>query len=258
MLSTASQSVQCDGYIRLAITLCVPLSSVPSAAPPTTAASDAMSILDTITSLNQGASSWAGPSGEKGRKGLTSEEPMQPGEKGDHDMVIAEEGDHSQDGQTADEAEEAKLALELQAVDIKTEESQVESSKEEGEAGEVGMKEEETNGEEGEKDGGQEQQAAEEEKDKAGGRTGKSSAEKQDEDDSLKCPNQIRQKARERLKEGEQSRGGRCCRRHTAFIYFNAFNDVLVSKLHYMVNLSESSTSNLGISWKRHILLYVY
>ncbi|CAL8262579.1 unnamed protein product [Lota lota] len=175
------------------------LEQVPLAAPPTTTASDAMSILDTITSLNQGASSWAGPSGEKGRKGPTSEEPMQPGEKGEHDVVLAEEGDHRQDGQTMDEAEEAKLALEIQAVDIKTEDSQVEFSKEEGEAGEVKTKEEETDGEEGEKAGGQDQ--ADEEKDKAGGRTGKSAAEKQDDDDSLKSPNQIRQKARERLKE---------------------------------------------------------
>ena len=155
-----------------------------------------MSILDTITSLNQGASSWAGPSGEKGRRGPPSEEPVQPGEKGDQDM--AEDGDPSPDGQAADEAEEAKLELETQAVDIKMEESQGESSKEEGEAGEVRTKEEEMDGEEGEKAGGQEQ--AEEEK--AGGRTGTSSAEKQDYDDSLKSPNQMRQKARERLKEG--------------------------------------------------------
>ena len=171
------------------------LSSVLPAAPPATTASDAMSILDTITSLNQGASSWAGPSGEKGRRGPPSEEPVQPVEKGDQDM--AEDGDPSPDGQAADEAEEAKLELETQAVDIKMEESQGESSKEEGEAGEVRTKEEEMDGEEGEKAGGQEQ--AEEEK--AGGRTGTSSAEKQDYDDSLKSPNQMRQKARERLKE---------------------------------------------------------
>ncbi|KAK0148247.1 Biorientation of chromosomes in cell division protein 1-like 1 [Merluccius polli] len=179
---------------------CSALEQVPPAAPPTTAASDAMSILDTITSLNQGASSWPGPSGDKVRKFPTSEEPMQPGEKGEQDAVTAEEGDQRQDGQTPDEAEEAKLALEVQAVDVKTEDSQMEFTKEEGDAeeGKTKKEEEEGEGEEGEKEGGQEQA---DEEDKTGSRTGKSSADKQDDDDLLKSPNQIRQKARERLKE---------------------------------------------------------
>jgi len=196
--------------------------TVTAAALPAT--SDAMSILDTITSLNQGASTWAGPSGEKGRRGPGSEEPMQPDEPGEQDVVMAEDGDRGhQDGQTPDEAEADKPAPEGRAADVKTEDTEMEFTREEGGPEEVKttMKEEEEEEEEedeedeeeeemeteGEKEKGGGPEQAGEEKDKTGGRAGKPSGEKQDTED-LKSPNQMRQKARERLKEGEQQSHG--------------------------------------------------
>ncbi|KAG7255781.1 hypothetical protein CRUP_018185, partial [Coryphaenoides rupestris] len=194
------------------------LEQVPSAAPPmamtTTVAAlpatnDAMSILDTITTLNQGTSTWAGPSGEKGHGCPGSEEPMQPGEPGEQDVVMAEEGDRGhQDGQTPDEAEADKPAPEGRAAEVKTEDTEMEFTREEGGAEEVKrtIKEEEEEEEEemeteGEKEKGGGPEQAGEENDKTGGRAGKPSGEKQDTEDLLKSPNQMRQKARERLKE---------------------------------------------------------
>ncbi|XP_070770041.1 biorientation of chromosomes in cell division protein 1-like 1 [Enoplosus armatus] len=171
-----------------------PDSSIPEQAllstPATTSASDAMSILDTITSLNQEASVRASSSTDKGRKGQASDELMQLVEEDEQDMSVVYEGDSHHDGKALEEAEE--LASEVQALEVKTEDTQeqVDLSKE-GLIEEVKMEEEES--------GAQEQ--TEEEKDKAAGKTsGKPIEEKQD-DDLLKSTSQAKQKARERIKE---------------------------------------------------------
>ncbi|XP_078117531.1 biorientation of chromosomes in cell division 1-like 1 [Sander vitreus] len=167
-----------------------PDSSIPeqasSSAPATTAASDAMSILDTITSLNQEASVRA--SSDKGRRG--PDEPMQLVEDGEPAMTVVEEGDSHHDGRTLEEAEE--LASEVQALEVKTEDTQEQMDLgKEGLIEEVKMEEEES--------GAQEQIG--EERDKAASKTtGKPTEEKQD-DDLLKSTSQAKQKARERIKE---------------------------------------------------------
>lgn len=140
-----------------------------------------MSILDTITSLNHEASVRA--STDRGRR----DEPMM-GEEGEQDMCIVEEGDsHHED-------EEEELASEVQALEVKTEDTQEEVDLgKEGLIEEVKMEEEES--------GTLEQTEEEKEKD-ASQTTGKPTEEKQDED-LLKSPSQDKQKARERIKEGE-------------------------------------------------------
>ncbi|KAI3351559.1 hypothetical protein L3Q82_020393, partial [Scortum barcoo] len=159
-----------------------------SSAPATTTASDAMSILDTITSLNQEASVRASSGTDRGHRGQASDEPMQLVE--DDDMSVVEEGDGHPDGKLLEEAEE--LASEVQALEVKTEDTQEQMDVEkEGLIEEVKMEEEES--------GAQEQ--TEEEKDKAASKTtGKATEDKQD-DDLLKSASQAKQKARERIKE---------------------------------------------------------
>ncbi|KAG8003861.1 Aurora kinase B [Nibea albiflora] len=162
-----------------------------SSTPATTSASDAMSILDTITSLNQEASVWASSSTDKGRRGHASDEPMQLVEEGEQDMCVVEEGDGQHDGKALEDAEE--LASEVQALEVKTEDTQEQMDVgKEGLLEEMKTEEEETGT----------QELIEEEKDKAASKTtGKPSEEKQD-DDLLKS-SQAKQKARERIKEGE-------------------------------------------------------
>ncbi|XP_054453105.1 biorientation of chromosomes in cell division protein 1-like 1 [Anoplopoma fimbria] len=157
-----------------------------SSAPATTSASDAMSILDTITSLNQEASVRA--SSDKGRRG--QDEPMQLVEEGEQDMSFSDEGDSQHDGRILEEGEE--LAAEVQALEVKTEDTQEHMDLgKEGLIEEVKMEEDES--------GAQEQ--TEEEKERAAGQTtGKPTEEKQD-DDLLKSTSQAKQKARERIKE---------------------------------------------------------
>ncbi|XP_032383428.1 biorientation of chromosomes in cell division protein 1-like 1 isoform X2 [Etheostoma spectabile] len=157
-----------------------------SSAPATTAATDAMSILDTITSLNQEASVRA--SSDKGRRG--PDEPMQLVEDGEPDLTVVEEGDSHHDGRTLTEAEE--LASDVQALEVKTEDTQEQMDLgKEGLIEEVKMEEEES--------GPQEQTV--EERDKIASRTtGKPTEEKQDED-LLKSTSHAKQKARERIKE---------------------------------------------------------
>lgn len=119
---------------------------------------------------------------------------MQVGEDGEQDMSLIEEGDNHHDGRSVEEAEEAKLASEVQALDVKTEDmqDQMETGKERF-IEDVKMEEEESGA----------QDRAEDEKDKAANKTtGKPSEEKQD-DDLLKSTTQAKQKARERIKEGE-------------------------------------------------------
>ena len=149
-----------------------------------------MSILDTITSLNQEASVRASSATDKGRRGQASDELMQLVEEGEQDMSIDEEGDGHYDGRTLDEAEE--LASEVQALEVKTEDTQEQVDLgREGLIEEVKMEEEEPRG----------QELTEEEKGAAKA-TGKPTEEKQDED-QLKSTSQAKQKARERIKEGE-------------------------------------------------------
>lgn len=153
-----------------------------SNAPTTTAASDAMSILDTINSLNQKAS--VRTSSDK-----VSDEPMELDES-EQDMGIVEEGVCQ-----LEEAEEAKMTSELDSLEVKMEDTleQREVVVKEELIGEVKMEEE---------DSGDHEQKVDE-KEKATSKTpGKSSEEKQD-DDQLKSPSQAKQKVKERMKEGE-------------------------------------------------------
>ncbi|XP_041706026.1 biorientation of chromosomes in cell division protein 1-like 1, partial [Coregonus clupeaformis] len=167
----------------------------PSSAPATSMARDAMSILDTITTLNQEASSRASSSGEKVLKGGSErdqdpEESMQEAEGGEQDMSLVEEGEEDQDRKTPEKDEEAKLVSEVQAMENKTEDvqEQMDSEREgmKGDEEEIGT-----------------QEGAEERKE--GKTIGKLKEEVQNKDvDPLQSPNEkqhINQKARERLKE---------------------------------------------------------
>lgn len=150
-----------------------------------------MSILDTITTLNQEASVRASSGTDKGRKGQTSEEAMLV-EEGVQDMNLVEEEDGPHDGRTIEEPEE--LVSEVQTLEVKTEDTQEQMDLgKEGSVEEVKMEEEEPEA----------QELSEEDKDKASAKTsGKPAEEKQDED-QLKFTSQDKQKARERIKEGE-------------------------------------------------------
>lgn len=160
-----------------------------SSVPSTTAASDAMSILDTITSLNQEASVRAGSGTERGRKDQGSDEPMELVEESDQDMDIVEEGDSH-----LEEAEKVNVTSEVQALEVKAENTQEQMDLgKESLLEEVKMEEEEL--------GSHEQK--EEEKEKAVVKfLGKSAEEKQD-DEQLNPTSQAKQKAKERIKEGE-------------------------------------------------------
>lgn len=164
-----------------------------TSAPATTSASDAMSILDTITSLNQEASVRASSCTDKGRKGQTSDESMQlQVEEGVQDMSVVEEGDGLHDGKTLEEAEE--LASEVQALEVKTEDIQEQMDLgRDGLIEEVKMEDEESGP----------QELTEEDKDKAASKTTGKPAEEKQEDDLLKSTSQAKQKARETIKEGE-------------------------------------------------------
>lgn len=160
--------------------------------PTTTAAGNAMSILDTITSLNQEASVRASSVTDKARKSQAAEMlSMQVvGDESEQDMSGVEEGDSYQEGKPLEEMEEVKLSAEVQALEVKTEETQ-----EQMDLGREGLKEDVKM--EQEESGPQEQ--TEEEKSKI---SGKPSEEKPD-DDVLKSTSKAKQKARERIKEGE-------------------------------------------------------
>ncbi|TNM98978.1 hypothetical protein fugu_013542 [Takifugu bimaculatus] len=163
------------------------IEQVTSSTPATTSASDAMSILDTITTLNQEASVRASSSTEKVRKGQTSDEPSQLQlEEGVQDMKVVEEGDSSSSSDRKTEEGVQELTSE-----VKMEESQDQLDLgRESLAEEVKLEEE--------KSGGQE--PIEEDKDKAVGKpAGK--PEEEHTDDMLKSACQAKQKAKERIKE---------------------------------------------------------
>ncbi|KAK2904393.1 biorientation of chromosomes in cell division protein 1-like 1 isoform X1 [Channa argus] len=175
----------------LPLTESKPDSSIPeqasSSAASTTAANDAMSILDTITSLNQEASVRACSDTEKGWKGQDIDEPMDLVEQSELGMVAVEEGEIH-----LDDAEEAKMTSEVQAFEVRTEdtEEQMDLGKE-GFIEEVKMEEDESAAHD----------QKEEEKEKAISKVpGQPSEEKQD-DDQQKSTSQAKQKAREKIKE---------------------------------------------------------
>ncbi|XP_051928955.1 biorientation of chromosomes in cell division protein 1-like 1 [Hippocampus zosterae] len=149
---------------------------VSTSMPTPTAATDALSILDAITSLNQEANI---RSTEK--DGKAHDEPVEDGEQ---DMSLDEEEDIKTEQV---EADEAKLVAELQELEVKTDDppDQMDIGKEIS-TEEVKMEEEELRAED---------QA--EEKPKAGGKTTEKLSEDKQEEDSY----QAKQKAKERIKE---------------------------------------------------------
>ncbi|XP_037117771.1 biorientation of chromosomes in cell division protein 1-like 1 isoform X11 [Syngnathus acus] len=164
---TSSTETQVDAVIPQQASTSVPTS---------TAATDAMSILDAITSLNQEANI---RSTEKGRKAL--DEPVEDGEQ---DMSLDEEEDRKTE---EEEADQANLGEELRELEVTTVDApdQMDIGKEISPE-EINMQEEEPRGED---------QA--EEKLKVGVKTsGKPSEEKQEEENY-----QAKQKAKERIKE---------------------------------------------------------
>lgn len=143
-----------------------------------------MSILDTITSLNQEASVRATSGTEKGRKG--QDDPMELVEESEQDMDVVEEGD-------SQEAEEARMTSEGQMLEVKTEDTQ-----EQIDLANEGLIEEVK---EEEEPGAHEQK--EEEKERVLGKISGKPLEEKPDDDKLKSTSQAKQKARERIKEGE-------------------------------------------------------
>ncbi|XP_047441431.1 biorientation of chromosomes in cell division protein 1-like 1 isoform X2 [Mugil cephalus] len=162
-----------------------------SSAPSTVASSSAMSILDTITTLNQEASVRASSVTERGRKGQASDDPMQQMEEGELDMSL-DECDIQLDGKDYEDAEEAKLATGEEALVFRTEDpqEQMDLGKEEL-TEEVKMEEEES----------ETQGKIEEEKDNPVSKIIGKQSEERHEDDQLKSTSQAKQKARERIKE---------------------------------------------------------
>lgn len=157
----------------------------------TTSASDAMSILDTITSLNQEASVRATTSTDRGRKSQTGDESLHLlSEDSQQDMSLVGEAD----GQRETKVETDEAAPETPSLEVKQEDTgePMELSRD-GVVEEFKMEEGELGPEE----------LKEEDKDKVSGKlTGKTSEEKQD-DDQQGSASQAKQKARERIKEGE-------------------------------------------------------
>lgn len=160
-------------------------------APATTSASDAMSILDTITSLNQEASVRATSGTDRGRKGQTGDESLHLlSEDSQQNMSLVVEADGQRD--TKMETDEA--VPETPSLEVKQEDAgEPTDLSRDGVTEEVKMEEGELGPEE----------LKEEDKDKVFGKlAGKTAEEKQD-DDQQKSACQAKQKARERIKEGE-------------------------------------------------------
>ncbi|KAM6923422.1 uncharacterized protein bod1l1 [Xenentodon cancila] len=160
-----------------------------SMTPVAASASDAMSILDTISSLNQEASVRSTSTTEKGRKIQTLDDPMQVMEETECDMDLAEESDSNQEVKSLEEAEGAPEAQTTEEkVEDKQEQMEVEK---EGLIEDVKMEVEES--------GCQEQK--EEEGDKPTGKAGSKPLEEKLDEEAVKSTNQAKQKARERIKE---------------------------------------------------------
>lgn len=148
-----------------------------------------MSILDTITSLNQEASVRASSEPEKGGKSHAPDEPMQMMEENEHDMIIDEDSD--QEGKPL---EEPKMATE----DVQAAEVKMENTHEQVEVGKEPLSEE-VKMEEEEESGAHEHTEEKSEKNKDGGKV---SEEKPDEE-TVKSTSQAKENAREKIKEGD-------------------------------------------------------
>lgn len=156
----------------------------------TTSASDAMSILDTITSLRQEASVRATSGTDRVRKGQTADESLQLlSEDSQQDMSLVGEADGQHDAKM--ETDEA--ASETPTLEVKLEDAgeQMDLSRD-GIMEEVKMEEGELGPEE----------LVEEDKDKVAGKLAGRIAEEKQDDDQQRSASQAKQKARERIKEG--------------------------------------------------------
>lgn len=149
-----------------------------------------MSILDTISTLNQEASVRASSGTEKG----AADEPTQLTEEDEQNMIVDEEGNSNQEATLLEEAEEVKVATAVQAADVK-----MESMQEQAEVGkelfseEVKMEEEESGVGE----------LTEEKTEKNTSIDGGKLLEEQPVDETIKSTSQAKEKAREKIKEGE-------------------------------------------------------
>ncbi|CAG5989786.1 unnamed protein product [Menidia menidia] len=173
-----------------------PENSVPeqasSSTPTVTATSNAMSILDTITTLNQEANVRATSVTEKPRKGQTPDDNMHLMEDVELDLNAVTEGDSNQDGKPVEEAEETKMEVQTSEVNSEDMQEVIELRKERL-TEEVKMEEEE------QETGTQEQ--TEEDRDKHASKVSCKAPEEKQDDDVLKSTMQAKQKARERIKE---------------------------------------------------------
>lgn len=164
-------------------------------APTTTGSNDAMSILDTITSLNQEAIVRASSSTDKGRKTPAADEAMHLGEEKDEDMSVEEEGENQLEGKVLEETVKGKETSDVQMVEVKKEDTQ-----EQPDVGrrvltdDVKVEDEESECHDPTK----------EEKDNTTGDVvPEKPLEENCDEEHLKSTSQARLKARERIKEGE-------------------------------------------------------
>lgn len=156
-----------------------------------TSASDAMSILDTITTLNQEASVRATSGTDRGRKGQTGDESLHLlSEDSQQDMSLVGEADGHCDTKTeTDEAEPETALLEVKQEDA----GELTDLSRDGVTEEVKMEEGELRSDE----------LKEEDRDKVFSKLAGKTAEENQGDDQQRSASQAKQKAKERIKEGE-------------------------------------------------------
>ncbi|XP_078809654.1 biorientation of chromosomes in cell division 1-like 1 isoform X2 [Oryzias latipes] len=164
------------------------LEQASSSTPATSTTSDAMSILDTISSLNQEASVRSSSATEKSRKSLASDDGALLVEEDGQDACV-EDGDDDQDRKLLEEPQEM---MEVQTSDVNVEET--------GEFMEPG-REALTEEVKVEEEGGGVLEQTEEEKDKPTSKTINKPSEEKPDEEVLKSKNQAKQKAKERIKE---------------------------------------------------------
>ncbi|RVE67546.1 hypothetical protein OJAV_G00103750 [Oryzias javanicus] len=157
-----------------------------SSTPAASTTSDAMSILDTISSLNQEASVRSSSATDKGHRSLASDDAALLVDENGQDVCV-EDGDENQDRKPPQEPEEM---IEVSTSDVKVEEmGEFTEPGREGSAEEVKVEEE--------GDGGLEQTKEE----KPTSKTSSKPSEEKPDDEVLKSKNQAKQKAKERIKE---------------------------------------------------------
>ncbi|XP_038153580.1 biorientation of chromosomes in cell division protein 1-like 1 [Cyprinodon tularosa] len=159
-----------------------------SSAPTPATGSNAMSILETISSLNMEASVRTSSASEKAGKTQAGDEPMELVEESESDMEIIQDGDSNLEGTRLEDSN----AAEVQAAEVKTEnlEEQMEVEKEPLKE-EVKVEEEESGALE----------KTEEKKEKPASKLGGKASEDKSEDEAVKSTSPAKQKARERIKE---------------------------------------------------------